>query len=244
MEFKKIEGIIVSEKSYSNTSKILDIVTKDLGIVSVISKGCKKLKSDLRVVSQMFTYASFEINYKKDKISTLISADIINPLNNIKKDIERISYLTYLSDLTKQVIKHSLNKRIYDIFISGILKINDGYDACVICNIIELKYLEFLGVSPCLDGCVLCGSKNVLTLCSSKGGFICHKHTENEYIVNEKTIKIIRLLNYVDISKISKINISDNVKKEINMFLDDYYDRYTGLYLKSKGFLKNIVQIK
>ncbi len=244
MEFKRIEGIVVSERPYSNASKILDIVTKELGIISVISKGCKRIKSNLRVVSEIFTYASFEISYKKDKISTLISADIINPLNNIKKDIEKISYLNFISDLTKQVIKHSLNKNIYDIFINSILKINDSYDALVICNILELKYLEFLGVSPYLDGCVVCNSKDIVTLSSSKGGFVCSKHMQNEYIVSKNTIKIIRLLRYVDISKISKINLSSNIKKEINMFLDDYYDRYTGLYLKSKGFLKNIAQIK
>ena len=29
---------------------------------------------------------------------------------------------------------------------------------------------------------------------------------------------------------------------EINKFLDEYYDKYTGLYLKSKDFLKNIVK--
>ena len=31
----------------------------------------------------------------------------------------------------------------------------------------------------------------------------------------------------------------DCKEKEINDFLDDYYDRYTGLYLKSKKFLKS-----
>ena len=48
---------------------------------------------------------------------------------------------------------------------------------------------------------------------------------------------------YVDISKISKTEISLNIKKEINEFIDDYYSRYTGLYLKSKEFLKNLNKI-
>ena len=48
---------------------------------------------------------------------------------------------------------------------------------------------------------------------------------------------------YVDISKIDKIEISDNIKNEINEFVDDYYDRYSGLYLKSKQFLKNITKV-
>jgi DNA repair protein RecO (recombination protein O) len=48
---------------------------------------------------------------------------------------------------------------------------------------------------------------------------------------------------YVDIAKISKLDISDQVKREINNFLDEYYDQYTGLYLKSKTFLKNLNKI-
>ena len=45
---------------------------------------------------------------------------------------------------------------------------------------------------------------------------------------------------YVDISKISKLEISEKTTKEINNFLDDYYDKYTGLYLRTKTFLKDL----
>ena len=44
---------------------------------------------------------------------------------------------------------------------------------------------------------------------------------------------------YVDVGKISKIEVSDVIKKEISLFIDDYYDRYSGLYLKSKAFLED-----
>ena len=36
------------------------------------------------------------------------------------------------------------------------------------------------------------------------------------------------------------IYVFDKNKREINMFLEKYYDRYTGLYMKSKDFLKQI----
>ena len=45
---------------------------------------------------------------------------------------------------------------------------------------------------------------------------------------------------YVNIKNINKLDISKEVVFEINRFLDDYYDRYTGLYLKSKEFIKKI----
>jgi DNA repair protein RecO (recombination protein O) len=45
---------------------------------------------------------------------------------------------------------------------------------------------------------------------------------------------------YVDISKIDKLEISEEIKKEIDTFLNEYYDKYTGMYLKSKDFLRRI----
>ena len=119
MQLKKFEGFIVDEKSYKETSKILNIITKDGLKIGVVSKGCKKMKSNLRSVSQKFTYANFIISYKEDGLSTLISADIINPFLNIKKDIEKIYYFNFITDLTNQVIKQSNNKNIYDTFYNN-----------------------------------------------------------------------------------------------------------------------------
>ena len=69
---KKIEGIIVSEVDYKESSKIINIYTKDMGIIGCISKGCKSLKSNLRSVTDKLTYATFTIYYKKDKYKTNI----------------------------------------------------------------------------------------------------------------------------------------------------------------------------
>jgi len=52
------------------------------------------------------------------------------------------------------------------------------------------------------------------------------------------------MLYYVDIKSISKLEISDEVLKEINEFLDEYYDKYTGIYLKSKEFIKKLNILK
>ena len=236
----EVEGIVIDEKPYKESSKILNIITKEKGVIGVIAKGSKRLKSPLRSVSERFCYANFNISYKENNLSTLISADVINPFRNIKKDIIKVSYLNFLSELTNGVIKQNDDKRIYDIYLSAILKIEEGFDPMVITNILELKYLSFLGVSPKLNGCVICGNEKVVTVSSDKGGFVCKDHALNDYIVSDKMIKLIRLLEYVDISKISKLGVSDEVKKEINNFIDDYYDRYTGLYLKSKTFLKSM----
>lgn len=241
---KKIEGIVFSEQAFGDTSKILNVITKEYGIVGIMSKGCKQLKSNLRVVSSKLSYGYFNVYYKEDKLSTLISVDIINEFNNIKTDIEKISYASFLLELASNVLKQNYSEEIYNLLISSLIKINENYDPMVITNILELKYLDYLGVMPVIDRCVICGStKAIATLSSYKGGYICNNCLKDEKIVSDKTIKLIRMFYYVDISKIDKLDISNNIKNEINNFLDEYYDRYTGLYLKSKSFIKDLKKI-
>ena len=48
------------------------------------------------------------------------------------------------------------------------------------------------------------------------------------------------MFSYLDVSKITKLEISEDVKREINKFINDYYENYTGLYLKSKNFINNL----
>lgn len=236
-----LEGIIINEKDYGETSKILTVITKKYGSISVISKGCKKVKSPLRSVSSKLIRGVFHLVYKENKLSTLQNVDVINRYKNICMDLTKISYASLLLELTLQVIKQHDDSNIYDILINSLDKIEEGFDPMIITDIASLKYLEHLGVMPVLDCCSKCGStKSIATLSSDAGGYVCNKCRVNEPIVSDKAIKLIRMLYYVDIAKISKLDISSDVKLEIHSFIDRYYDRYTGIYFKSKKLLKEV----
>jgi DNA repair protein RecO (recombination protein O) len=239
----KVKGIVISETNYGESSKVLNILTSEYGNIGVISKGCRNYKSKLRSVSIKLTYAYFYINYKEDGLSTLTEADVINELKNIKTNLINIGYSSYLIDLAKQVIKQTNSPEVFPILENSLLKINDSFDPSIITNIVELKYLSFLGVSPILDRCAICGNiKDIVTVGSDVGGYICKNCYTNEYITDEKTVKLLRMFEYVDIGKIKELNIRDKNKQEINKFLEDYYLKYTGLYLKPKSFLNQIKQ--
>ena len=237
---KEIEGIIIREIPYGETSKIIHVYTNE-GVISIMCKGAKTLKSHFRATNLKFTYGRFNIYYKENKLSTLRSVDIINPLSKIKNDITLLSYINYITELTTQILKQT-TEDIYEDYLNTILKIESGLDPLIMSNILEIKYLDYLGVGLNLDSCVSCGRKvNIITIDGDRGGYICTNCYQNELIVDKKTIELLRMYYYVDIKSISKLKISDKVKNEINHFLNTYYDRYTGLYLKSKDFLKKLI---
>ena len=154
--YKKVEGIIVSEVPFEDNSKIINIFTCE-GIIGVIAKGAKRLKSPFFSATGKLSYGIFNILYKENGLSKLTDADILNNYYNIKKDINKISYATYMTELTLQVYKHEKNKNIYELFILALDKIDKGYDSMMIMNILRLKLLDYLGIRPIIDKCVDCG---------------------------------------------------------------------------------------
>lgn len=242
MEIISIDGIVINTLKYGESSKIINILTREKGVIGVIAKGALKEKSKLRVISNNFTYANFQLYYKENKLGTLVSADIKNNFLNIKSDIIKFGYMGYLTDLAKNVSKETNSENVYDILINSLLKIEEGLNPKVITNIAEIKYLQYLGVGLNLDGCTVCGLTSVVSMSMSKGGYVCAFHKTTEKSMSESVLKMFKAYYYIDISKITELNIKENVINEIDNFLNHYYKEYTGLYLKSKAFLDNIIK--
>ncbi len=234
----KVEGFIINEQSYSETSKIINVFTRKYGIIGILAKGAKRIKSPFFNKVSKFTYASFNIQYKKGKLSTLISVDVLDYFKNIKSDIEKITYSSIISELVSQICKNEVNDKIYDIYSICLKKIDEGFSPIGITDIFKLRMLQFLGVDLKLDSCSICGSlKDIITVSCSSGGYICKNCYNNEKIISEAAIKLIRVFRYIDIEKITKFDVSDIVLLEISNFIDEYYETYTGIYLKSSSFL-------
>lgn len=245
MKIVDVKGLVLSETNYSDSSKILNVLTNEYGLIGIMSKGCRGLKSKLRGSSRKLIYGTFHFYYKENGLSTLISIDVINDYHKTIMNLESVVYASYLLDLTRQVERQSKSADILKLITSALEKIELGLNPGVITNILELKYLDFLGVSPIVTGCAVCGkTTNIVSLSDTAGGFICKDCYQNEGYYSQKAIKLLQMYYYVDLEKITKIDIDPKVNMEINKFLENYYERYTGIYLTSKKMLKNIIKLK
>ena len=240
---KKIRGIVVSEVPYKDSSKVLNILCEE-GVIGVVSKGCKRINSPLRVISNKLTLGEYVIYYNESKLSTLKEGSVIDNFNNIKNDLNKISHATYITDLVNQVMKQNADRTVFSLYVSALKKIDEGINETVVMNILEIKLLDYLGVGINLNGCAKCGStREIVTIDPDVGGYICKNCYTNEIIYDERVRKMLRMYYLVEIDSIKELKIKDYVIDSINKFLSVYYDRYTGLYIKSKEFLERNIKI-
>ena len=226
-----IEGIVLNETNYKESSKILNILTFKYGYISVLSKGSRTVKSKLRGISMKFVYANFTLNYKKNGISTLIEGSLINSFSNIMKNFDKMNYANHAVNLVKNILKENNDKLIFNVLKNSLIKINDNYNPKLIYYILSLKMLKYLGVNPNFNNCFNCGSLDIITFNLNIPGCVCRNCYDNTYLFELNTLKLLKLFQNIDIEKIDKLNITnEKVLKELEYFLKEYYESYTGIF--------------
>lgn len=241
---KKIEGIVIKTTDYGEANKILTIYSREMGKVGAVARGAKKPKNRFVSLSQPFTYGYF-VCYFGSGLGTLRQGESIEHFRHIQQDLLLTSYAAYVAELLDKGTEERVrNPFLFELFLQTLRYLNEDYDRDIIKNIFEVKMLPVLGLKPNFSGCSLCGQVSGPFVFSVKeGGFLCQNcahHDPHHLRVSQATIKLLRLFSLLDITKIRSINVKERTKKELELCISTYYDEYSGIYLKSKRFLKQL----
>ncbi len=246
--FQKLEGIVLRTSDYGEANKILTIYTRELGKFAAVARGAKKPKSRLASVSQPFTYGYFVATTGRKGLGTIHQGEIIDVFRTIKEDLFLTGYASYCAELLdKSTEERERNPFLFEVFYQTIKYLDEEYDPQIIKNIFEMKMLPVLGYRPVLDRCVLCRRKDGSFVFSVReGGILCPECAEKDPYhlkVSQAVIRLLRLFYFFDLSRLGTINVKNQTKKELELCISNYYDEYSGLYLKSKKFLEQLKKL-
>mgnify|MGYP000792940664 CR=1 FL=1 len=109
MKIISTDGIVVSSIPFKESSRIINILTKDMGIVGCIVKGCKSLKSKLRLPSEKFAYGTFHFYYKEKKLSFTKPEEVYKRALQMAKKGRILTFHWRGGYLTKTVLEELLD---------------------------------------------------------------------------------------------------------------------------------------
>ncbi|RLQ98186.1 DNA repair protein RecO [Falsibacillus albus] len=244
----KCEGIVIRTTDYSESNKIVTIFTRELGKIGVMARGAKKPNSRLSSVSQLFSYGHF-LFQKGTGLGTLQQGEMSSSFRSIKEDIFKTAYATYIADLLdKGTEERKSNPFLFELLHQTLQFINEEYDPEIMVNIFEMKMLPVLGLYPVLDRCAVCGSKDgEFGFSIRENGFLCHRCFQVDpyhFPMSISALKLLRIFYFFDVNRLGNISVKPETKEELKNIISSYYDEYSGLYLKSKKFLKEMDRFK
>lgn len=172
---KDLEGYVIYSLDYKETSRIIKIFTKRLGVISVMARGAKNPKS--KKMNLTSPYCKSKFNLKKSRgFYYLIDGEIIDANLGLRTSIDNLYYSQLFSEIIlKTVYENMENNEIYD-FYDKILKHIDKIERKdILLAMFLLKYSSMLGYKPNLLSCINCGKDrfNRVYFNIDYGGIVC-----------------------------------------------------------------------
>ncbi len=245
----EFNGIVVSRRNYRERDMLVEILTDRYGFKTFFIRGAKKRGFRLAAAILPFSHGSYVGSINDDGLSFIDTAREVRQYQNICQDIELNAYASYILSLGKIALKEDVaNALLWCVkFQKAVELIDEGFDAQIITNIIEIQLLECFGVKPYLESCVICqNTKLAFDFSENYGGLLCQKHwylDKNRLRLDPRTIYYLRLLSVVDLERLSSINVKKETKDRLQATIDRIYQDQVGVYVKAKDFIRQLKDI-
>lgn len=246
----RVEGIVIRAVDYGEGNRILSVLTKQAGKLSMMARGAKKVKSRFSAISQPFTYGEFVVfRSSPQALGTINAGEMIRSHQRLREELILSAYAAYLAEMTHRLVEDGERvEGLFDQLLAAFQALEDGKDAAIITNIYEMNMLAVAGFMPQLDACVLCGgnSSELIAWSASQGGVVCRSCRVRDPQAMEAgptVLKLLRLFQQVDLRRIGNINISPANKMQLSHLIRSYMDAQLHVRWKSRDFLDQMLKV-
>lgn len=242
MDVTETRGIILFSRDHKEKDKLVKIFTESYGKQMFYVKGAHRKNNPLTAALLNFTEGVYFGTIRSEGLSFLNGAKEITPFRHIQEDIFVTAYGTYILNLVDAAIEDRLyDPHLYGFTHQALTQLDKGADPEIITNIFELQILQRFGVTPQLDHCAVCGDqKGPFDYSSKYGGLLCERHFDHDlhrHHADRRALHFARLFMNISYEQINSIQLKVETKQGLRQFIDQLYEEYVGLHLKSKRFI-------
>ena len=228
----KFKGLVLRISDYRENDVLMQVLSKEYGIISLIGKAAKKLSSRNHFLN--FCLYEFIIDYTEGK--TIFSVHGHKLLKD-HFESENLRFMSFKNILCELALK---NKEI-DTFD----ELNFVFEKLTEDNIYLLgsmfisHLIKNFGITPIVDSCCLCDNKKVVSVSNRHGGFVCEKHLGGEEILPVETLKKFRLMIK---GNFSNYDVLKDFRYEARDFylLVDFFILNTDIRIKAYDFYRTM----
>ncbi|MBI3590594.1 MAG: DNA repair protein RecO [Candidatus Melainabacteria bacterium] len=215
-------GIVLSSYNLAESDKILNIYTKDNGLVRAIAKGVKKSKSRFSGKVEQLSCCYFQFARGKN-LDIISDCSQVNGFALLKSDLIRLSYgilfIEVVSSFAHEMESESVH--VYDLLYSGLEELQKVNNPVLFSIRFLINFLSIHGLSPQLETCVSC-SKEVQRLGNTKinekpdvypyssalGGLLCKKCSDfiDHKLVTPEILLMLKQQTYMFVEQGSDLN--------------------------------------
>lgn len=228
----KTKGIVTKIVNYSDSDKILTVITAEQGKIQVFCKGAQKSKSALLASMEFLAFSDFVLYEGSNDMYKMSSAEIIEVFYNLRIDIEKLSYATTMSQIMNDVcLEGELCYKKVQLFLNTLYVLSETDKSLdFVYSVFQIRLLALLGFVPRLGACVSCGVNasdiNYNKSFSIKDNGIkcelCSRVDKGVIKISEVTYTSLLYILSSDAKKIFSFEIPENDLEELRLLAQIY----------------------
>lgn len=114
------EGIVLSRKNYGEADRILVVLSKDFGKISLLAKGIRKIKSKKRGHLEIFSRTKFSAT-KGHGFDIMTEAETINDFSGVRINLNKISLAYYFCEVVNKIThEDGHSSAVYDLLSAAL----------------------------------------------------------------------------------------------------------------------------
>ncbi|GAA3722322.1 DNA repair protein RecO [Salinicoccus jeotgali] len=242
------KGIMIRQTNYSESSRIITVLTEDGTQVPMMARGFNKPKSPFIVLRQGIKEVLFTYNRFKG-IGTLNETDVVQPFKYINNTFSVYTYASYIVELIIRALEEDQQQEsFYRLLIKSASLLEDKSTPAAVTAFAAIKMLPYYGGQMNVDECATCGSRDRSRFSHysfSYHGVICADCFNEDTGVRSVPVKsrVLYLAGYmkhVALHNVESINVTDENGKALLKFVEMIYDEYTGVFFKSRKLIETL----
>ncbi len=223
----KVNGVILVENNMGDFDKMLTMLTPNLGKIGCSARGARRPKSLLLAGTQLLCFGEYMLFKSGDNYS-INSCETIEMFYNIRTDLDKLTYATYLTKIIHDVTTENQNSyNTLKLFLNTLYAISEtDKNLDFITTVFKLRLLKIIGFAPNIRECTACKKKEDITHFSFKdNGFkcrACSKQDMGAVEISEATQNAIKYIMMADPKKIFSFELSEKCRKELELVANIY----------------------
>ena len=247
MRLVETEGIVLDITPYKERDNLVKVMTEKAGKQMLLVRNSMTPRSMFYQAIQPLNQVQYVLNIQEGRLGYIKAVKDIKIYKEIQVDLVKKAYAIYFGNLVNACTSDDeVDSGLYKFLKRSLLCLEENLDAEVISFIFELQLLKRFGVMPDLTKCQICGevSEQIKYDYSQEyGGLVCQKHFGQQmkrYHADPRALYYARKFLQVHLEDLKTINLRPATKKSIRAFVDQLYDDYVGLNLKSRKFINEL----
>jgi DNA repair protein RecO (recombination protein O) len=153
-------GLVVRSVDVFETSSVVTLFTRELGKVSGLAKGARRLKSPLQGGLDLLGVSDIVVLHKaSEALDLVIEAAPVERFASLRRDLAALYAGYYIAEILSDLTDfHDPHPRLFDAARITLRHVGDPVSRSRRVLRFELACLRELGLMPALDACAHCGA--------------------------------------------------------------------------------------